>query len=407
MNEIKGLVEKVNEALVPLRSEVDAIKASQRDVVTEEKFDKMAAQVTGAMEKLQAVEAKASAVEAKNAAIEAMFQRGDMGAGKGAASELEAKGIAQINELRTAKGNVELEIRAMATDTNPNGGYLVMPELSATVVGRVFETSPLRLVANVEQSGTKSRTFLIDDNEASAEWSGERAMATEATPAIGQKEITAHDLTATMKATADMLEDAYLDIAGWLQSKGADKIGRSENTAFFTGTGVNKPRGLLTYSAWAAAGTYERDKIEQLVSGAATTVTADGFIDLQASLKEAYQPQAVWLMKRTTFGATIKLKGADNFYFGPMMLAEGVPTMQLLGRRVIFCDDMQAIGTGANLAVAYGDFGRGYTIMDRIGLQVLRDPYSAKPYTEFTLRKRTGGDVTNFDAIKLMRLAAS
>ena len=210
-----------------------------------------------------------------------------------------------------------------------------------------------------------------------------------------------------MKATADMLEDAYLDIAGWLQSKGADKIGRTENTAFFTGNGVNKPRGLLSYAAWAAAGVYERDKIEQVISGAATTVTADGIIDLQYALKEAYQPQAVWLMKRATFGAVIKLKGADNFYFGPMMLAEGVTTMQLLGKRVLFCDDMQAIGTGANLAVAYGDFGRGYTVMDRIGLQVLRDPYTAKPYTEFTLRKRTGGDVTNFEAIKLMRLAAS
>ena len=397
MNEIKSLIEGVNTAFTALRSDVEAVK--NRDVVDETKFDKMAAQVTGAMEKLQAI-------EAKNAALEAIIQRGDMGNGKGASAELEAKGIAQINELRTAKGNVELEIRAMSTDTNPNGGYLVMPELSATVVGRVFETSPLRLVANVEQSGTKSRTFLIDDNEGSAEWSGERAMATEATPAIGQKEITAHDLTASMKATADMLEDAYLDIAGWLQSKGADKIGRSENTAFLAGTGINQPRGLLTYAAWAAAGTYERNKIEQINSGAATTFTADGLIDAQAALKEAYQASAVWLMKRASFGAVLKLKGADNFYFGPTLLRDGETAMQLLGKRVIFCDDMQAIGTGSNLIAAYGDFGRGYTIMDRIGLQVLRDPYSSKPYTEFTLRKRTGGDVTNFDAIKLVKASA-
>jgi HK97 family phage major capsid protein len=398
MTEIKGLVDKVNEALIPLRSEVDALKASQRDVVDEAKFDKMANQVTGAMEKLQAI-------EQKNAALEAAMQRGDFGA-KGD-NEAETKGHEAIRALKGAEGRVNLEIRAMSTDSNPNGGYLVMPELSATVVSRVFETSPIRLVANIEQAGTKSREFLIDDDEGTAEWSGEKAVATEDTPEIGLKEIVTHEITAKMKATATMLEDAYLDLAGWMQGKGSDKISRTENSAFFAGNGVNKPRGLLTYAAWAAAGVYERDKIEQVISGAATTVTAEGFIDAQASLKEAYQARAVWLMKRQTFGATIKLKGADNFYFGPMMLAEGVPTMQLLGKRVIFCDDMQSIGTGGNLAVAYGDFARAYTILDRVGLQVLRDPYTEDPYTIFRLRRRTGGDVTGFDAVKLMRLAAS
>ena len=400
MTEIKGLVEKVNEAIVPLRSEVDALKASQRDVVTEEKFDKMAAQVTGAMEKLQAI-------EQKNAALEAAMQRGDFGAKGDEAKELEAKGREKLRDFKANGDRGTLEIRAMSTDSQPDGGYLVMPETSATVISRVFETSPLRLVANIEQAGSKSREFLIDDDEGTAEWSGEKAVATEDTPDLGLKEIVTHEITATMKATATMLEDAYLDLASWMQGKGADKISRTENTAFFTGNGIRKPRGLLDYAAWAAAGVYERDKIEQVISGAATTVTADGYIDAQAALKEAYQARAVWLMKRTTFGETIKLKGADNFYFGPMMLAEGVPTMQLLGKRVIFCDDMQATGTGSNLAVAYGDFSMAYTILDRVGLQVLRDPYSEDPYTLFRLRRRTGGDVTSFDALKLMRLAAS
>lgn len=400
MTEIKGLVEKVNEALIPLRSEVESIKASQRDVVTEAKFDKMANQVTGAVEQLQSI-------AQKQAAMEAAMQRGDFGAKSDATVEMEAKGREAINALKGAEGRAALEIRAMSTDSNPNGGYLVMPELSATVVSRVFETSPIRLVANVEQAGTKSREFLIDDDEGTAEWSGEKSIATENTPEIGLKEIVTHEITAKMKATATMLEDAYLDLAAWMQGKGSDKISRTENTAFFTGNGVNKPRGLLTYAAWSAAGVYERDKIEQVISGAATGLTAEGLIDLQYALKEAYQAPAVWMMKRATFGNVIKLKGADNFYFGPMMLAEGVPTMQLLGKRVIFADDMQALGTGSNLAVAYGDFGRAYTILDRVGLQVLRDPYSEDPYTIFRLRRRTGGDVTSFDAVKLLRLAAS
>ena len=399
MTEIKGLVEKVNEALVPLRAEVDSIKAAQRDVVTETKFDKMAAQVTEAMEKLQAI-------EQKNAAIEAAFARRDAGNADGA-KELEAKGRDALQEFKAGRDRGDLEIRAMATDTQQTGGFLVMPDLSSTVVSRVFETSPIRLVANVEQAGSKSREFLIDDDEAGATWSGERSVATDDTPDVGLKEIVTHEITSTMKATATMIEDAYLDLASWMQTKGADKISRTENTAFFTGTGIKQPRGLLTYAAWASAGVYERDKIEQIASGGATTLTADGLIDTQAALKEAYQAQAVWLMKRATFGSIIKLKGADNFYFGPMMLAQGVPTMQLLGRRVMFCDDMQALGTGSNLVCAYGDFGRAYTILDRVGLQVLRDPFTADPYTLFRLRRRTGGDVTSFDAVKLTKLAAS
>ena len=399
MTEIKGLVEKVNEALVPLRAEVDSIKAAQRDVVTETKFDKMAAQVTDAMEKLQAI-------EQKNAAIEAAFARRDAGNADGA-KELEAKGREALQEFKAGRDRGDLEIRAMATDTQQTGGVLVMPDLSSTVVSRAFETSPIRLVANVEQAGSKSREFLIDDDEAGATWSGERSVATDDTPDVGLKEIVTHEITSTMKATATMIEDAYLDLASWMQTKGADKISRTENTAFFTGTGIKQPRVLLTYAAWASAGVYERDKIEQIASGGATTLTADGLIDTQAALKEAYQAQAVWLMKRATFGSIIKLKGADNFYFGPMMLAQGVPTMQLLGRRVMFCDDMQALGTGSNLVCAYGDFGRAYTILDRVGLQVLRDPFTADPYTLFRLRRRTGGDVTSFDAVKLTKLAAS
>ena len=399
MTEIKGLVEKVNEALVPLRAEVDSIKAAQRDVVTETKFDKMAAQVTDAMEKLQAI-------EQKNAAIEAAFARRDAGNADGA-KELGAKGREALQEFKAGRDRGDLEIRAMATDTQQTGGFLVMPDLSSTVVSRVFESSPTGLVPTVARAGSKSREFLFDDDEAGATWSGERSVATDDTPDVGLKEIVTHEITSTMKATATMIEDAYLDLASWMQTKGADKISRTENTAFFTGTGIKQPRGLLTYAAWASAGVYERDKIEQIASGGATTLTADGLIDTQAALKEAYQAQAVWLMKRATFGSIIKLKGADNFYFGPMMLAQGVPTMQLLGRRVMFCDDMQALGTGSNLVCAYGDFGRAYTILDRVGLQVLRDPFTADPYTLFRLRRRTGGDVTSFDAVKLTKLAAS
>jgi HK97 family phage major capsid protein len=391
--EIKGLVEKVNETLVPLRTDVEALK--KRDVIDEDRLTKMADDVTAKMQVI---------MDAQQAKEIAALKAGTLGGQKGGKDEAEEK--AKFDAFMRKDGQKgSLEIRAMATTDGPDGGFLVMPEFSATIMSRVFETSPLRLVANIEQCGGKSRTFLIDDDEGSADWTGEKTAAADDTPDVGEKEIVVHNVRARMNATADILADAYVDLAAWLTGKGADKIARAENTAFVSGNGVAKPRGFTTYAAWGAAGVYERDKIERIKTGAATAVAADGLIRLQTSLKEAYQAGAVFGMKRVTFGSVLTLKGSDQFYFGPMLLKDGQAQITLLGKPVIFMDDMPAEGAG-NLAVVYGDFGRAYTIVDRVGLQVLRDPYSAHPYTIFHLTKRTGGDVTNFDAIKLQNCAA-
>jgi HK97 family phage major capsid protein len=390
--EIKGLVERVNETLVPLRTDVDALK--KRDVIDEDRLTKMADDVTAKMQAIMDAQAKEIAG----------LKAGTLGGKTGGKDEAEAK--SRFDAFMRKEGEKgSLEIRAMATTDGPDGGFLVMPEFSATIMSRVFETSPLRLVANIEQTGGKSRTFLIDDDEGTADWSGEKAAATEDTPDVGEKEIVVHNVRAKMNATADILADAYVDLASWLTGKGSDKIARAENTAFVAGNGVAKPRGFTTYPAWAAAGVYERDKIERIKTGAAGAVTAEGFINLQYGLKEAYQPGAVFGMKRATYGAALKLKGSDQFYFGPLLLKDGQAQITLLGKPVVFMDDMPAMEASA-LAVVYADFSRAYTILDRVGLQVLRDPYSAHPYTIFHLTKRTGGDVTNFDAIKLQNVAA-
>jgi len=389
MTEIKGLVEAINPVLVQLRSEVDSIKS--RDGLDEQKFTKMADEVTKKMETLQAEQTK----------LRAALARPENAADTSAeVKALEADGRKKLDLLfRKGIGGM-LEIKAMSSGSNPDGGYLIMPELSSTVVGRVFETSNLRQVANVEQTGSSSREFLVDDDEGSAEWLGEKSQATEDTAQIGRKTIAVFDLGAQKRATNNMIADAYFDIEAWMRTKGADKLARAENTAFVSGNGVNKPRGFTTYAAWASAGVYERDKIEQINSGSASTITGDGLLALQWSLKEPYQARAVFGMKRATYGVALTLKGADQYFFGPLLLKDGQAQMQLLGKPVYFWDDMTALGSGA-LSVAYGDFSAGYTILDRSDLIVLRDPATAFPYTIFHMNRRTGGDVTNFDAIKL------
>jgi HK97 family phage major capsid protein len=402
--EIKGLVEKINPTLVELRSEIDAIKSSApKDVITEEKHNRMAEDITAKMAEMQSKQAK----------LEAAMQRPG-GEGKATDAEAEAKHRDALREYMAygtlpagfKAGSEGVEIKSMSTDVNPDGGYLVRPELSDTIVSRIFETSPLRGVANVEQTGSKSIDILIDDNEAAARWAGEGASGGEtATPELGQKVIAAHKIEADPRMTTEMIEDSYLDIEAWLSGKVADKFARTQNTAFVLGDGVNKPRGFLTYAAQATSGTYERNKINQVAMGTADALNADGLIAVQNALKEAYQPGAVWGMKRTTFGAALQLKGADNYFFSPVLLANGQASMQLLGKPVVFMDDMPAVAANA-LSVVYADFSQAYTILDRVGLQVLRDPFTNKGFVTYYTTQRVGGDVTSFDAIAIGKVAA-
>ena len=403
--EIKGLVEKINPVLVELRGEIDGLKAEKPvDVVTEEKHNKMVESITAGMAEMQAKQAK----------IEAALQRPGSDGKSDRDNEIETKhGEAFQSYMRTGQmpagfkvSSDGIEIKAMSTDVNPDGGYLVRPELSNNIITRIFETSPLRAVANVERTGSKSIDILIDDDEAEARWADEgESIGETGTPELGQKVLTAHKIDAQPGITTEQLEDSYLNIEAWLSGKVAAKFARKQNAAFVLGNGVLKPRGFLTYPAQATSGTYERGAINQVNMGSAAALNADGLIALQNSLKEAYQPAAVFGMKRATFGQALKLKGADNYFFSPVLLRDGQATMQLLGKSVVFMDDMPAVGANA-LAVVYADFGTAYTILDRVGVQVLRDPFANKGFITYYTTQRVGGDVTSFDAISIGKVAA-
>ena len=405
LTEIKGLVEKINPTLVELRSEVDALKASApKDVVTEEKHQKMADDITAKMAEMQKAQAK----------LEAAMNRPGAGDEKGMDAELEQKHRDAFRQYMSngtlpdgfKAGSEGIELKAMSTDVNPDGGYLVRPELSSTIITRVFETSPLRQVANVERTGAKSIDILIDDQEAGARWVGEGASGGQTdTPQLAQKVITAHKIEADPRMTTEMIEDSYLDVEAWLARKVADKFARTQNSAFVNGNGVGKPRGFLTYAAAATAGTYERNAISQINMGSAAALNADGLIEVQNALKEEYQAGAVFGMKRTTFGAALQLKGSDNYFFSPVLMRDGQASIQLLGKPVVFMDDMPAVAANA-LSIVYADFSTAYTILDRVGLQVLRDPFTNKGFVTYYTTQRVGGDVTSFDAIVIGKVAA-
>ncbi len=294
----------------------------------------------------------------------------------------------------------ELQAKALTVGSDPDGGYWVTPEVSARIVEKLFESSPMRELATVETTTSSSWEYLPDTDEPGSGWVGETQARPETTsPEIKKGEIVVHELYAEPRATQKILDDAGVNVEAWLGRKVGGKFGRDEATAFVSGNGVGLPRGILTYpagTAWA--------QIEQVNSGSASTLTGDGLIDLETALKAPYRARAVWLMNRTTQAVVRKFKDGQNQYLWQPGLAQGVPPT-LLGYPVRLADDMPVVAADA-LAVAFGDFREAYTIVDRLGIRILRDAFTAKPFVKFYTTKRVGGDVVNFEAIKIQKVAA-
>jgi len=303
-----------------------------------------------------------------------------------------------------------LIVKDWVAGSNPAGGYFIRPDRSSMMIKRIFETSPVRRLANVVRTASDSMEFIIDDDEvASGGWVGEVSSRGEtASNAIGKLVIPVHEVFAQPKATQKMLDDAGFDIESWITGKISDKLSRVGNTAFVVGNGAEKPRGWNDYASAAAADTYERGKIGTFTStgSSASLDDADDFISLQGLLKEDYQARAVWGMKRSTFTSimTLRSTATGDYLLNPNMLKEGTDKF-LLGKEVVFMDDMPAVAANA-LSVVYADFGLSYTIVDRIGFRVIRDEVTQKPYILFYTTARVGGDVTNYDAIKRMKVKA-
>ena len=295
----------------------------------------------------------------------------------------------------------KLETKLLSVDRDPGGGYWVKPEVSNRIVTKVFETSPVRQFAMVENIGSDSLEILADEDEAASGWVAEQESRSQTdTPDIGVRKIHAHELYAKPRATQKLLDDAGFDVEGWLARKVSEKFARDEATAFVTGTGVGRPRGFTTYADGTSTGT-----IEQIASGAAQLLTADGIFNLVYALKGPYLPNARFMGARLTHRDIRKLKDGDGRYLWEPIFKVGQPAT-LIGYPIHQADDMASV-SGGNLALAFGDFKAAYTIVDRKGIRVLRDPYTAKPYVVFYTTRRVGGDVVNFEAIKLQDIAAS
>ncbi len=302
----------------------------------------------------------------------------------------------------------DMQVKSLVVGNDPKGGYWIIPEISAKTVQRIFETSPLRGIASVMSTANSAVSMIIEDTEAqSGGWVGEVSPRGETnTPVIGELTIPIHTQFAQPKISEKMLDDAGFDVQSFLNRKVAEVMSRTENTAFVVGDGSQKPRGFLTYPNWSAPGVYTRKAVEQIASGVDGEFTADGIKFLKNSLVEEYQRNAIFGIRRASWSSiTTLVDDVGQYKLGMGSLKTG-DTPELEGRPVIFMNDMPDIASDA-LAMIYGDFSVGYTIVDRMGIRIIRDEFTNKPFILYYTTKRVGGDLTNYQSLKIQKLAVS
>ena len=290
------------------------------------------------------------------------------------------------------------ELKSLSVGIDPDGGYTVTPIMSNMIVKRLFELDPLRALASVESISTSAIEWLVDYGETGGGWEGETEAGAETdTPQIFKKRIPVHVLYAKPRATQTLLEDSAINIESWLADKQANRFLRLESAAFVSGDGVGKPRGFLTYADYDTVGMDQWGRIERQNIG--NPITADGLYDLKYRLIEQYLMRGTWLMNRLTVVDVLQLKdGAGRYIWSPGLTEDKHSTLAGLDVRM---STTMPVQTANAMSVAIADWREAYMIVDRLGITVQRDPFTQKPYVEFYTRKRVGGDIINFQAIKI------
>jgi HK97 family phage major capsid protein len=299
----------------------------------------------------------------------------------------------------------DLDQKALSAGVSGDGGYLVPPQVDEEIGRRLRVISPIRSLAMVRQvSGSVLKKPFAATGFASG-WVAETAARTQTgTPELSELAFPTMELYAMPAATQALLDDSAVDIEAWIAAEVDIAFAEQEGEAFVSGDGVLKPKGFLAYDQ-VDDGAWEWGKIGTIPTGAAGAFAASGasdvLINVVYALKAGHRQNGTFVMSRRSQGAVRKLKDADGNYLWAPPARAGDPA-SLMGFPVAESEDMPEIAANAT-AIAFGDFRAGYLVVDRVGVRVLRDPYSAKPYVLFYTTKRVGGGVQDFEAIKLVK----
>lgn len=301
----------------------------------------------------------------------------------------------------------DLQAKALQIGVEADGGYAVPEELDRNIIELLKDSSPMRQVCNQITVGSPDYKRLVSLGGAGSGWVGETDARPETgTPTLAQISAFMGEIYANPQATQTSLDDLFFNAEAWLNSEVSREFNEREGLAFLKGDGVNKPKGLMAYPmAQTADGNRPYGTLQNLLSGIAGGFNGDKLIDLIHSLKAGYRANARWMMGNLTVAYARKLKDSEGNYLWRPGLEAGAPST-LLGYGITENEDMPQVAADAN-AIAFGDFKRAYTIVDRIGTRVLRDPYTNKPFVSFYTTKRVGGMLVDSQAAKFLTLKAA
>jgi len=394
MNEVKQVLEAQAQAWEQFKSANDQRLAAIEQRQSSSEYDAKLAKINADLEKLNE----------SQKAIAAAQTRSEHSAES--VSDEHRKAFRLFMRKGDAAGLEGIKGARVSDDTT--GGYLVPQAVVGPIVQRIFDTSPVRQVARIQAITGNAIEGAVDYGQLSVSWLDEvTASSDPTTPSLKKYRIEVNNQRSSPRISPVLLEDAAVDIEAWIGEKIARDFALSENTAFVAGSGVAQPRGFTTYTTAATADSSRTwGQLEHVATGTSggfgtNANGVDKMTELAYKVKAGYRANAVWMMSKATLATARTLKTSDGNYIWQPNAQAGTPA-SLLGYPVVEAEDMPALGANS-LSVAFGDFRAGYMIVDRIGLSVLRDPYSNNPYVTFHAVRRVGGGVVDFDAIKFLK----
>jgi HK97 family phage major capsid protein len=399
--EVAELIQKQGEAFEEFKRKNDELLVAKAD-------GKAVADLTADVQKLNGI---LNDIGAQLREIEKKAGRPDATDAKETEEQAEYKKAFAAYLRKGRTDNLDaLQQKAMNSGSDPDGGYLVLPEMDQAIDRIAPTISAMYRLANVVTIGTAQYQKLVkksgmamrrvDDGETGGE-------TTE--PTYAKLLIDVHPAEVEPWVYNETLEDAIINLEADLAEEAAIGFAEGAGAEFITGNGVGKARGIAAYTNVANA-SYSWGNIGYIASGKsaafASVAPADKVIALQHALKAQYRPGAVWLTNDATLGTMRQLKDGSGSYYLWQPDPAGAFGGRFLGHEVVVDDNVADIAAGS-YSLAFGNFKRGYTIVNRAGTTLIRDNITAKGTTKFNFRRRFGGGITNFEAIKLMRFATS
>ncbi len=401
--DLKELLHKQGEAFDEFKKTNDARLQAKAEGKSVEAHEAKLSKINEELSKIADLKAAVETIEKK------MGRPGAAGDGDPAKAEHKAA-FGKFLRKGVDDGLGELQQKAYNITTDADGGYAVPEELDRDILELMRDISPMREVCNVITVGSSEYKKLANKGGTTGGWVDEddpRAATNSSqlailTPFMGE-------VYAYPQATQQMLDDVFFNAEQFIEAECAATFAEMEGAAFTTGDGTKKPKGFLAYATAATAdGARAFGTLQHIVSGAAADWAAanpqDKLLDVVYALKKGYRNNARWMTSKTMLSEVRKLKDVDGNYIWRPGLEAGQPDT-LLGYGIAENEDMPAKAANA-LSIAFGDFKRGYTIVDRIGTRILRDPYTNKPFVGFYVTKRVGGFLAVSNAIKLFKFSA-